>query len=482
MEEYYLESTVYTPLEKTFICLIASYLNKRSIALDTTDWNELCNNYFCIKYELVEPLVEQSILYPNKTVTRIVFIDEVVIVNDYNFFCDLIECIIYYREIRNNLKKILIDNSFTALKNNYSLYRAICHLISMMNVISGTFECMLNNAFSRDNAPQSFETFKPYTYINFYEACILLEGHFQLNKNYLTTSYLIFNYHILSHVNAMYSLIIFQVLKSSQFFDKDTNIVSKTLYTNLHLLFKDARVINILCNLRYFDINIPVEQRDRYNNTTRLEFIYGYDNFDIYSLRLDAAHDKIDFFHFNNTSPRKIKYNPITQAEYNELLLSLPNATNCFISYGKLWFVKESYRDNLEPMELTLFENTLKGKEHLHVLNNTISERSISAFLSVVKDLLYPHFNSNVDFNGETKHLLFRFDKMMFFLNLYFINALDGVTTPSQTILFDSIIEIAIELKLLDIEIFEQTDQIDAFDILSYIIECSKDTLLRHFQ
>ena len=443
---FYMKKNHFNPYEQTFICLIASYL-RINPSINVTELKTFCDT-IDLEYNRIKPLIDFALKHDNFNINYLNFIDKSIAIDNFDHM--LLECLLYYEKIQKLLNDIILDNSSEALKINTEIFLKIRHFINMINVNSGTYECMKNNKFSREHAPQSFESFNPNPYIEFFENCSLFEEYYCAAKELLIILYATFIYYIQTHVHAMYSIVAFQLLKSSIFFRNDMKIIAGILYFNLHKLLKDARVINVLCNTRYFDIKVPQEQRGKFNNTTRLEIVYGYDNFDVYSLRLDTAHKGINFFHFNNTSPQNITFYPITQKEYEYVIGLIPDSTSCFISYKNLWFVRENYKTLLDKEKLKKFDILLKNNSHFKVLPENTQEKSILEFLNIAQKLFFPHFHKLVDYEGSEVQLSFKHDKLMFFLNIYLTRLISNATPESIEHIFDLILQKAQEIGIVD--------------------------------
>nr|WP_319489911.1 hypothetical protein [uncultured Caproiciproducens sp.] len=338
---------------------------------------------------------------------------------------------------------------------------------------------MKNGKFSREHAPQSFESFKSFEFIEFYEDCLYYEEFYYAHKDLLTLSYTIINYQIRAHINAMFLIVVLQILKSSRFLNKEVSIIAKSLYYDLHRLLRDARVINVMYNNHYIDLDIQSEQRGRQNATTRLQIIYGYDNYDIYCLRLDTAHKGINYFHFNNISPNNVEYYLITDSEYEDIIKKNPKVESCFINFKHLWFVKENYQNEIKNMDLIQFRELMKLKKHKDVFNDDVLETDIIRFFENIYNLVYPQFAEEVDYDGKLAKRLFRFDKLMFYSNIYFIGACADADPESLNKVYDFIIEKAQAFELIGIEDANWLKAEKPINVIELIIDISKETALK---
>lgn len=463
--------------EKTMISLIISYLQIYP-NLGVNEWEKICTD-INIRYVLISRFTEQAIEVGNFRCEKIVFDEEEVSICNNWYDYGLLECLVNYNKIIQLIDKIKIGNEHKLLKNNFDTYLSICDLINLINVKSGTFECMRNDKFSREHAPQSFESFKPFEFIQLFKNCLCCDEIYNSHKDLLILAYRILNYQIRTHLNAMFLIVALQILKSSQFLKKEVSIIAKSLYDDLHKLLKDARVINVMYNNHHIDLDIQSEKRGRKKNTTRLQIIYGYDNYDIYGLRLDTAHKGVKYFHFNNVSPNEVEYYPIEESEYNNIIKQIPTAEECFINFNHLWFVKENYQNKLKSVDLILFREQMKTQKHKDVFSDDIIETDIIRFFEAIYNFVYLQFTQQVDYDGKSEKLLFRFDKLMFYSNIYFIGAYSNEDSEMLNKVSDFIIEKAQTFELIEIEDANWLKFEKPTDVIECIIDISKEKALK---
>jgi hypothetical protein len=234
--------------------------------------------------------------------------------------------------------------------------------------------------------------------------------------------YRIINYEIISHANSMYLIVASQLLKHSIFYNDTTHNIAEELYDNLHLLLKDARIISIQTNYLFQDTQKKHEERNRQtDNTTRLHILYGFDNYDTYSLRLDLSHKGIEWVHYNNKSPGGVKSYYFTKPEYDEIIQDMPFLDKCFLKHGDKWFLKEKCNCKLNHEENEMFELIQKRKEHAYVFENIYSEENVMDFLYQINKLLSNLFTCGIDKTGDNAKYCFNLDKLMCWLELYHI-------------------------------------------------------------
>lgn len=404
--------------EKIFICSAAAYMRGYPRSLTNTQWLEFAQ-FLSVNttslLELLESIDENDIF----DYSSIQINDVVIDLTEYWLSHDLFACLLNYYNIYICLNKISYKSDKESFLSNRELYQIVAHNITMMNINSGTFECICNGLLSRENAPQSFKTFHPNNCLDILEL-FSYEEHFKIYNNRLQILYRITDYELKSHANSMYIIVVSQILKHASFSNESIRSIGAELYENLHFLLKDARLITIHTNHRYQDLRKKFHDRTRRtDNTTRLHLLYGFDNYDSYSLRLDLPHEGIGWIHYNNCSPGGVKSHFFTESEFEIIVEKMPRLKECFINYGDRWFLKEIRNCALNLDEKQSFEKVRKQKEHTSVFKNVYSEENVLMFLSIMTGFVSPILSNHVDKNGQNAKQSFNYDKLMMLLKFY---------------------------------------------------------------
>lgn len=409
--------------EKTMLKLIESYLRVYPKSLEISIWNDFAN-CIGINFNLVKELVEDSCKV--KDVTKGYFdTKEVTNINcsEQSFSHEIFECVLNYYFIRKSLKEIKIDCSRTSLIENFKLYEIIAHYICMMNVNSGTYECMCNNTFSRKHAPQSFESFHPLNYIDWLNSYICSENFYDNNKRLLPILYNFINYQFITHSNAMILIVITQIMKHSAFLDNTTKSIAIELYNSIHIIMKDARVILIQPNYLYIDVlKEPSLRTKKTDNTTRLHIVYGYDNYDTYSLRLDFCHKGINWIHYNNQTPGGVKSFFFTKQEYEDIITKKPKMKKCFIFHNGIYFLKEKKNCELSNDDVMDFNDIEFSNIHSKAFCKNYAENDVIFFVTLLNDFFFNISCSTVDKSGRGSKYAFNLDFLMSMLYLFYLS------------------------------------------------------------
>lgn len=379
-------------------------------------------------------------------------------------------CIVDYYFIQEYIKEIGFDCSKETLKKNYNTYQHISDKICMMNMESGAYECMCNQAFSREHAPQSFESFHPNDYTHLLDGYLFYDGYYTENKDYLPIIYEIINYQLISHSLAMLLIITMQVIKHSVYLNDTVKKIASEIYDNTHKLLKNARIIVIQPNFLYLNTESPSENRTKKSdNTTRLHVVYGYDNFDSYSLRFDFCHEGINWIHYNNESPGKVSSCYFTKQEYDKVISRIPKMKNCFIEHNELYFLKE--RVNCELDEFDEFDKLEDAKKHANMFSGEYSESDVLFVFDLISSFLMNVSQGYVDKTGEAAKYAFNLDYLMCRLELMNICRIAG-NTECEKIFADTIVEKAVNYGLIN---DNEKENYSSLEGLCMIVEFAKE-------
>lgn len=407
------------------VCNIASCLRVNPRRLSREDWSNfegflpLPQKALTKMLDLIEAdgTFDYVSLKTNETV-----IDR----NDLWHGHELFDCIIRYYEISIKLEKIRYEANQAALESNIKLFYEVVDLISMMNMNSGSFECNHSENRHRITAPQTFATFQPFNHIDYLTQ--ISDADYPENElRDLKIIYRIMKYELKTHANSMYLIIVLQLMKHGKCCNDSIKSIGAELYDNFHCLLQDARLLSIQTNHLFQDLKKPSELRTkRADNTTRLHLLFGFDNYDSYSLRLDLSHEGIGWIHYNQTSPGGVKSNFLSADEYEDVVRNCPALEKCFINYGDRWFLKEKRNCTLNFDEQRLFETIEMQYGHRSVFQETYSEENVVSFLSIMSNFIQTITSSNVDKSGDHAKYVFNLDKLMILLELYWHSKLQN--------------------------------------------------------
>ena len=300
------------------------------------------------------------------------------------------------------------------IENNYHTYLNCLVEFDLINARVATFECMQNGCFSYDNNVFNNSLYKPRCQIDLLHFYSKFEKCEKFDRNDLPFIYRKISYDLLTHVNSLYIIIVAQIIKHSKFIGDDIKYLAEEMYSYLLQMVHNARVISVETNYLFPTNNINLENRGKKDNTTRLQIIYGYENYDTYYLRLDLAHKGQGFVHYNNESPGGVKCCLLTKMEYNEITKSLPETSKFFIQYGNRYALKELINLTMTDKEKKLYNDICKKKDHNKAFSENVNETSVLNFIDIVSAMLPQKCYVNIDYEQKHAEYCFNLDKIMF--------------------------------------------------------------------
>lgn len=348
---------------------------------------------------------------------------------------DLFHALIIVYFIYQSLGKISDDTSYEAILNNYNIFQSCIGEFEFVNSIIATVECMSNNYFSADFAVFNNNRFQPRTQINLLLAFLNDDIPDIFDRKFLPFINRIISYELITRVNSIYLITITQINKHSDFMSNDIKEFANEMYDYLLYMVQNARIISVQTDFLPPLRSEHPEICDKYDNTTRLQIIYGYENYDSYVLRLDLAHKGQELIHYNNKSPGGIKCCLFTQNEYNSIIKESPVAKVFFVKYGSRYALKEINNLGISKESLKIYEEIRSKKEHTSAFNNTYDENVIVKFINIIS-LMLPS-NCRVYIDNEEKHArsCFHYDKIMFYATLLEITFLSHKEKDFQRML-----------------------------------------------
>lgn len=322
----------------------------------------------------------------------------------------IIRCYLIYKSIG----EISDGISNQDIINNYQIYVHCLAEFDLINATIATFECMENKCFSHENTVFNNSLYNPRIQIKLLHLYITSDKCEKLDKNNLPFIYRKINYDLLTHVNSLYIIIVAQIIKYSKFISDDIKYLAEEMHSYLLRMVQNARVISVETNYLFPTNAKNIENRGKMDNTTRLQIIYGYENYDSYFLRLDLAHKGQGFVHYNNESPGGVKCCLLTKYEYNEIIKSCPEAKKIFIQYGNRYALKELINLTMLDEEKELYNDICRKKDHNKSFSKNLNETIILNFIDIVSDMLPSKCYVGIDLEQKHAGYCFNLNKIMF--------------------------------------------------------------------
>lgn len=455
-----------SPYEKTIYTLAMAYAESPIFDVKPEMINELADllnvDVDILKSELSE---QKNIGYGDVIIT---LGEKTIDCTDYfknTFFASIIKLHLAYKELNKISDKIDED---TIIENIKHMQSAIFFFDSV-NANNATYECMLERRFSYKHTVYDSGDFPPMDYVKMLRMLVISDDCLKYDKSLLSIISHLAQYELRTRLNALYLIMITQIIMHSPFFEEEIHKMSLEMYEHLMFILKNGRIISIQVNSLYFDSAKNYEVRTKQDNTTRLQILYGYENFDTYVMRVDLSHQGQPFIHFNNASPGKVCSYLFTKKEYEDTISRYPLLKSCFVEYNNYrWALKERNNCELTKEVVDMFDTVESEKAHKGVFSEHFSEERVVEFIDCFSNMLPSTCHIPIDKDGEYARRCFNYDILIRNTSWLYL-AYISKDAKSVELLMEDILTKATNYGLLADD--EQIERNSLFEI--YYILCS---------
>lgn len=436
--------------EKTIYILALAYANDPICRLTERNISEL-SCFLKVDVQLLTKALQAETHFPYGCAV-VQFGDEKIVCGDFfkNTFFDIITKMLW---VYKNLDELFDSAEADEINENLQVFNSILVLFDIINASTSTYECICKNRFSFENTMyDSPEGFSPKDHINMMRTLLLAREYIGYDAELLRILNVLLKYEFRTRFDALHLVTICQILKNSPCYKGNMSCIATEMYDKLLTILKNGRVISIRGNIIPINPDKLVKNRTKRDNTTRIQILYGYSNYDCYELRLDYSHQGQEFVHFNNESPGKVSCCMFTKSEYEAFIAKYPSVASCFISYGSQYALKERVNCN-EPKEvMKYYDEIVKSKSHDAVFSQAYEEAEINKFIDSVFKMLPPQYVKKIDFDGSYAKKCFDYDVIMRDITwLYLAYISEEVDTVKK--LFEKISKRAVSYGLADEQI-----------------------------
>ncbi len=418
-----------SPYEKTIYTLAMAYGNSPSFKFDEKTIYEVatCLN---VEYDLLNKALSKSPAKKDNHL-EIQFGEEVIDCSEF-YDCTFFDCITKLYCAYKELENIPEEETKETIRESLGTFDRIVHFLDVTNSALATYECKKCNRFSYDYtlfdqtpfAPVEYldiltwlEDIRSYSEENWGDEKVEIETDGEHTENIESLisflSHLI-QYELRVRLNAINFILAVQIIKNSPFFDREIRSIASEMYNRLMIILKNGKIISAKIEPLYFDTAIISEKRTRQNRTTRIQIIYGYDNYDTYVMRLDLAHQGQPFIHFNNDSPGKIYSNILSKKDYIKIIVKYPLLKPCFIEYGKnQWALKEWKNCEFTEETKEVYNQAKAELQHKRVFSPKNSEKRLLEFIDIMRKMLPLSFCAPIDTDSNHARRCFNYDVLM---------------------------------------------------------------------
>lgn len=383
------------------------------------------------------------------------------------FFASIIKLYLAYKD----LFKISDGAEEAVIMENIRLIQSIIHYIDLINVSNATYECMLEQQFSYKHTVYDSGNFPPCMYLGILIMLIKADECLKYDKSLMPIISHLTQYELQTRLNGLYIILITRIIMHSPFFDDKIHKMAKEIYNHLMFILKNGRIISVQGNSLFFDSKKSSDNRTKRDNTTRLQILYGYENFDAYVMRLDFSHQGQPFIHFNNASPGKVCSYLFTKEEYENVISRYPFLQSCFVEYNNdRWALKE--RNNCELKAMAREFNAVESeKAHKRVFHENFAEDCVTKFIDLFLKLLPSTCHTPIDKDGEHARRCFNYDILIRNTTWFCLAYINRLSEAADTLKND-IFTKAINYGLITNEELKENDLLF---LICYILSIAKE-------
>ena len=461
------------PYEMTIYALAMAYAESPLYTVDDDMISDLAQLLMVDEGLLKDALSgKTSFIYGNFCIK---FGEKTVDCTDYfknTFFISIINLHLAYKE----LDMISDATDKDAIIKNIEYIQSAIFSFYSTNVNNATYECMLEQQFSYEHILYDSGDFPATDYLNILKTLSINDGRFGYDESLLLIISHLAQYELKTRLNALYLIMITQIIMHSPFFEDEIHKMALEMYENLMFILKNGRVISIQVNSLYFDPSKSCDDRTKQDNTTRLQILYGYENFDAYIMRVDLSHQGQPFIHFNNASPGKVSSYLFNEEEYKKTISLYPLLEPCFIEYSNgRWALKERNNCALTKEMARMFDIVESEKAHKGLFSESFSEDCVVKFIELFSNMLPSTCCIPIDKDGEYAHRCFNYDILIrdaTLLYLAYINSFIGDKSELIEVLMNNIFDRAINYGLM---LNEELIERDSLFGICYVLNLAKE-------
>ena len=406
---------------------------------------------------------------------RIKFGEKTVDCTDYfrnTFFASIINLHFAYKE----LYKISDATDEGTIIKNIEHIRAAIFYFDSTNANNATYECMLEQQFSFKHTVYDSGDFPPMDYLKMLMMLVTSDDCLEYDKSLLSIISHLAQYELRTRLNALYLILTTQIIMHSPFFEEEIHKMALEMYEHLMFILKNGRIISIQVNSLHFDSSKSCDDRTRRDNTTRLQILYGYENFDTYVMRVDLSHQGQPFIHFNNASPGKVCSYLFNKDEYENTISRYPLLEPCFVEYSNdRWALKERNNCELTKELVEMFDTVESEKAHKGVFSESFSEDCVVRFIELLSNMLPTTCLIPIDKDGEHARRCFNYDIIIRNTTLLYLACISNfVRNESESIdlLLDDIYNKAVNYGLI---LEKEQIECDSLFGVYYILHLAKE-------
>lgn len=359
-------------------------------------------------------------------------------------FESLVQLILSFDSL-NDLKD---GESYDDIMHNYSIFLNCINSFEIINASMASYESFWNGYYSIDFAIYNSALFQPRKMLSLLLCYSKEDFSSHFDKSFIHLLCRVLSYELTTHLNCIYLVLITQIIRHCFILSDSIRNIANELYDYFVRIFQNGLILSFQTNCcPVLKKDLP-EERSKEDNTTRFQILYGFENLDIYCMRLDFAHKGQNIVHYNNTSPGDVQCCILDKTEYQKIVNANPSASMLFIRYGRKYALKEPGNLNLTSDEMSLYNSIQQSYAHFQAFSDQYDEHSITQCLEILIKMLPSQSNTKIDINGRFANNCFVYNKIMFYSILFETEYLQ-YNDPIADYYISQIVSLAVKEKII---------------------------------
>ena len=391
---------------------------------------------------------------------------------DNTFFTSIIKINLAYK----SLNKLSDKTDEGAIIENIKQIQSAIFYFDTINANNATYECMLEQQFSHKHTVYDSGVFPPMDYLDMLRTLVICDDCLGYDKSLLLIATHLARYELQTRLNTLYMVMITQIIMHSPFFEEEFRKMALEMYEHLMFILKNGRVISIQVNSLFCDLTKSYDDRTKRDNTTRLQILYGYENFDTYVMRVDLSHQGQPFIHFNNVSPGKVCSYLFTKEEYETTISRYPLLESCFVEYNDdRWALKERNNCELTKEMAKMFDTVESERAHKGVFSENFSEDCVVRFIEIFSNMLPSTCHTPIDKDGEHARRCFNYDILIRNATLLYSACIRSYISKETEFIKRLIEDIGVKAKKYGLITQEEKDEAISLFSVCYILQLAAE-------
>ena len=463
-KDFLFSKKTFSPHQKTLLKLALSYGESKIYAPTTKQIAELANFLSLDTKDLLRALNENHHLYDGD---KIIFAEDSsgdFIRSDYQLFHALLNLFFF----KSSLNSVAKETNFSLKK--FEFYQSCQFHLTNLNSSISTYECYKRSEYDYRYSPLNSCCNNIHNYIDFLRMKLNYDDF--LSNDQIALTDILLRYELVSLFNSLRLILLCQIIRDSPYFDMSTKKIANDLFSYFLFVLQNAKLIFFQTNSNPI-LNQNANIRGASDNTTRIQMVYTYSNFDSYSLRFDLAHKGQEITHSNNISPGKNSCAILPTNEYTKITEKFPDAKDFFVKYGTKFGLKEISNCIFNDEKQKAIYYKIQDKfSHTSLFQENFTDREIEGFMDTLNQFYLYQYFSPISKDNDKIDNCFRFCTIIKYIYaLHLISIVEMYSSGNDS----NNIKLRLREKLLAFNIMseEEIQENCSIEELCFAIECN---------